>query len=242
MLRIFSSGLLLIALFAGVFTVAAQQQPPAMIDIAVALEIGEPLRDVLITPDAQNVFAITDSGAVLGFAFDRMASTLTPLEGFPLELTGPSHRPAALTINASGTLIFIAHDGLVGRSLLAPVTVLGRNPATFAVSVIEQFSLPVSGGMASEAATTGTLTAISSDASGTFLALANNAETTLMIIRHTRPQILPPGPVADPNAPQIQPPGPAATADPLAPQVLPPGPAQTTPQVLPPGPTPTPGS
>ncbi len=199
MLRSVFAVLLALLVIAGQQVTVAQDQPP-MIDLAASLNFDEPIRDLAITPDAHHVYVITESGALHGFTFDGETGELTVLDGFPLQLAGISYRPMSLDVDSGGLLVYVAHEGAVGRSLLTPVTILSRSPVSGMLTVISQFSLPIQG--------MGGFASIRLDPTGRFVLIGDNGSNTIRVVRVALPQILPTAPIANPQEPQVLPPAP----------------------------------
>jgi 6-phosphogluconolactonase (cycloisomerase 2 family) len=166
---------------------ALAQDNNTLIQPAASVTLETPARALVMTPEGQYVYAIEDgSGLLLGFSFDRMSGALNPIEGFPLDLSGISFQPAALAVDPSGSALYVAHEGFVGRSLLTPITVLHIDATSGALTQQDQFSVP---------SQSGKLNAISVSSGGMLITFADAGSSTLQVVRYTRPAVLPPAPV-----------------------------------------------
>lgn len=174
------------AMFAAALSVAAQGSG-GIVDPAGSLALETPVADIAVTPDGRFVYVIEEgTGMLLGYGFDRMSGELSPLEGFPMDIAGMSFQPTALVIVQSGTTMYVANNGFIGRSLLTPVTVLGINPETGAVTMQDNFGIPSESGV---------LNAISADSSGQLITVTDAGSNTIQVFRYTRPAIMPPADV-----------------------------------------------
>ena len=142
LLKLFS--LLFLSVIAG--SVAVAQGGELTMRQAATFILDAPVRDVAMTPDGRFLYAITENdGALLGYEFDRDMGELTPLANFPLELAAPSYRPTALAMAPSGRILYVAHEGMIGRSLLAPVTIMAVDVSTGSLEFQSMISLPIDG-------------------------------------------------------------------------------------------------